>query len=186
MIVFLAFAEILHVGLVDRLPTTRNHKSCGAQRLPRSKPNSQRTTDRKNAPAQVPRGVQNRILRSVKWAAADGKDRAIQQNMVQIVVDVMRPADEGRGGGGKPQAELARASRVPFTLPPINMELDVRGILVWTILLVKGPGPERQVPCQLVGGYPSWKPRNHRGKTGLLQASKRNQKVWAVFPVSLF
>ena len=35
------------------------------------------------------------------------------------------------------------------TLPLIHAEPDVRGVLVWTIFLFKGPGPGRQVPCYL-------------------------------------
>ena len=31
-------------------------------------------------------------------------------------------------------------------VPAVNMD--------WTIFLLKGPGPELQVPCELVGGYP--------------------------------
>ena len=38
--------------------------------------------------------------------------------------------------------------------PPTNFtwNLTFRGVLVWTMFFLQGPGPERQLPCQL-GGY---------------------------------
>ena len=45
-----------------------------------------------------------------------------------------------------------KTCQTPFTLPPVHMEPDeFRGVLVCTIFL-KGPGPEPQVPCELVRG----------------------------------
>ena len=41
------------------------------------------------------------------------------------------------------------------TLPPIRMEPDLRGVLVWTMFFVKGPFPERQVPREK-GGRAPW------------------------------